>query len=184
MLQYFNGMNPWLTPQYFMLLVGDYHFLTFGWAAIIFLVIFEFVPNLQSGKFVKLITTISKSTFHILLTQMLYFSIIYHFGLTMYDRNPDTLDVFDGAPLNYLWFFPLNVLVTFTIGIYWKKFEDHFYKTYKDKASTLYLYRVVIIVGLLAYITWQLVHFYLALQVLPKIPNGIDNFIEMLENWP
>lgn len=116
---------------FFAFPLGDYHLFFFPYSAFILVLAMNLLPETPHGKFADLIRTISKSTYHILLTQIFYFSIVYQFFLNMYDGIESTPDVFDGAPLNYLWYFPLNVLVTFTIGVLWKRLEDQFMKKAK-----------------------------------------------------
>ncbi len=177
MMHYFNN-DPATKPFLVQTLAGDYHFLTFGWAGMIFLVILDLFPNLHEGKFRKWVSTISKSTYHILLAQMLYFSIVYHFFLVMYDRNNETFDVFDGSPLNYIWFFPLNILITFTLGIYWKKGEDWFYAHYKDQKNTQILYKGVLILGIVAFFLWQVAHIgLLFVEVFAKFGDAFRGFL-------
>jgi hypothetical protein len=106
---------------------GDYNFLTFPYSALIFLLGMAFLPINPKGKFSNFVRRVSKSTYHILMAQILYFSIVYHFFLQLYDWEayPGPF-VFDGAPMNYLWYFPVNLIITFAIGVLWYELEHRF----------------------------------------------------------
>lgn len=110
---------------------GDYHLFYFMYSAGLFLIAMRLIPKNPKGKVADFFRLISKSTYHILLAQIFYFSIIYQFFLQMYDGISSTPDVFDGNPINYLWYYPLNVLITFTLGIGWYLAEKDFIKNGK-----------------------------------------------------
>jgi hypothetical protein len=145
LLAYFKYGRSSAIPN-FSWLRGDYHMLTFPWSAMIVLLVINIFPSSMRNKFADIIRLISKSTYHILLTQMLYFSFVYHFGLSIFT-------IFDSEPWNYLWYFPLNVCLTFTIGILWKRAEDWFYARKNEKNFKPFYYSLLII-GALAYILW------------------------------
>jgi peptidoglycan/LPS O-acetylase OafA/YrhL len=56
---------------------GDYNYLTFIYAALIFLIVLQLVPKNPKNIFAKAITPIGKATFHIYLVQDLYYIILY-----------------------------------------------------------------------------------------------------------
>lgn len=62
--------------KYFI--IGDYNFLTVPFSAFIFMLTMKYIPKNPQNKLAKLISRIGKSTYHIFLFQILYFSIIYH----------------------------------------------------------------------------------------------------------
>ncbi|MHA1897143.1 MAG: acyltransferase family protein [Promethearchaeota archaeon] len=111
-------------------LIGDYHLMFFPYSAFIVMIVLNIVPKDMNNKFSRLIKTISESTYHILLFEMLYFSIVYHFFMNIFT-------CFDPAPLNYIWFFPLNVIITFYGGILWKKKEREWLSRIKAKSMVV-----------------------------------------------
>jgi hypothetical protein len=66
------------------LIRGDYHFLIFLYSAFIFLVIMYLLPQKVERKIGRSIKLISNSTYHILLTQMLGFGMVFAFSGTHY----------------------------------------------------------------------------------------------------
>ncbi len=61
------------------LLRGDYHFLIIPYSAFLFLLAMKFLPQNPKGRLSRGISLISKSTYHILLTQILGYGMIYAF---------------------------------------------------------------------------------------------------------
>lgn len=61
------------------LLRGDYHLLIIPYSAFLFLLAMKFLPQNPNGRFSRGISLISKSTYHILLTQILGYGMIYAF---------------------------------------------------------------------------------------------------------
>ncbi len=61
---------------YGFFLTGDYNFLVFPYSAFLVLVVLELLPRNPQGKIPRAISVIGKSTFHILLTQILGYGII------------------------------------------------------------------------------------------------------------
>jgi len=103
----FNG-----TP----LLRGDYHFLVFPYSAFIVLLALKFLPNTSTRKISKTISLIGKSTYHILLTQMLGFGIINAYEGTHYGMFVP-FDPFDLIDLVALW------ILFIWCGIIWYKID-------------------------------------------------------------
>jgi peptidoglycan/LPS O-acetylase OafA/YrhL len=114
---------------------GDYHIFFFSYSAFLVLLALNYIPENPQGVFANFIRKIGKSTYHILMTQILYFSYIYHF---MFDIETG----FESTPMNYLWFFPVNLLITFTIGILWNTLERKFYKNFEKKPIRKWIYRI------------------------------------------
>ncbi|MHA2430753.1 MAG: acyltransferase family protein [Promethearchaeota archaeon] len=56
---------------------GDYNLLVFPYSAILFLIVMKVLPKKSDNLFTKAISIIGKSTYHILLTQILYFAIVF-----------------------------------------------------------------------------------------------------------
>ena len=59
------------------LLTGDYNLLVFPYSAFLFLIVMRVLPNKSNSRLAKIIKSISRATYHILLTQILYFGIVY-----------------------------------------------------------------------------------------------------------
>ncbi|UYP48155.1 hypothetical protein NEF87_004440 [Candidatus Lokiarchaeum ossiferum] len=133
-------------------LTGDYNLGFFPYSGFLFLIGMNFFPMNPKGKLSDIIRRISKSTYHILLTQIFYFSIVYQFFLTMFDPIDPTPDMFDGSPLNYLWFYPLNLLITFSIGMVWNKLENQFYQRAKENTTASSIYKIAIVLALIYFI--------------------------------
>ena len=116
---------------------GDYHFLSFPYSAFLFLIILKIFPKNPENKFSKIIKKISRSTYHILLVQILYFSIAYHFWFSIADG-------FDSHPNDYLWYYPLNLLITITGGIIWQTLESKFYKKINENKIYGIIYKILL----------------------------------------
>ena len=77
------------------LLRGDYHFLIFPYSAFLFLLAMKLIPQTSEGPLSRSIKLISKSTYHILLTQILGYGMIFAFWGTHY-----AIDVLVTIPLD------------------------------------------------------------------------------------
>ncbi|WP_457917272.1 acyltransferase family protein [Candidatus Lokiarchaeum ossiferum] len=139
-------LGNWLRYNllFFSWITGDYHLFFFPYSGFLFLVGMKFIPENPEGKYYDWVRRISRSTYHILLTQIFYFSIVYQFFLVMYDGNPYTLDVFDAAPENYGWFFILNLAITFSGGMLWNELETRYYKKKKETKNQQLMYKGII----------------------------------------
>ena len=115
---------------------GDYNFLSFPYTVILFLIILKIFPKNLENKYSKIIKKISRSTYHILLVQILYFSIAYHFWFSIADG-------FNSHPIDYLWYYPLNLLITFTGGIIWQTLESKFYKKINENKIYGIIYKIL-----------------------------------------
>lgn len=100
------------------LLRGDYHFLVFPYSAFLFLVVMALVPKNPQGKFSRAISMIGKSTYHILLIQILGLGIVFAVGGTHY-----MIDIGSGPDKI------LDLIVTYTLfvsaGILWYKIDQN-----------------------------------------------------------
>ncbi|MHA1511759.1 MAG: acyltransferase family protein [Promethearchaeota archaeon] len=117
-------------------IMGDYNFLSFPYSAVLFLIILKIFPKNSENGFSKIIKKISRSTYHILLFQILYFSIAYHFWFSIADG-------FDSHPIDYLWYYPLNLLITITGGIIWQTLESKFYKKINENKIYGIIYKIL-----------------------------------------
>jgi len=98
------------------LLRGDYHFIVFPYSAFLVLLALKYLPNASKAKISKKISLIAKSTYHILLTQILGYGLITmwwgtHYGMAA-PFNP-----FDIIDLVVLW------IVFIWLGIIWYKID-------------------------------------------------------------
>ncbi|QEE15662.1 acyltransferase family protein [Promethearchaeum syntrophicum] len=124
---------------------GDYHFLSFPYSAFLFLIVLKIFPKKLDNKFSKIIKKISRSTYHILLFQILYFSIAYHFWFSLENG-------FDSHPIDYLWYYPLNLLITIPGGIIWQTIEFKFYKKIKENKIYGIIYKILLILAVGFYV--------------------------------
>lgn len=95
---------------------GDYNLLVFPYSAFLVLLALKFLPNTSNAKFSKSISLIGKSTYHILLTQILGYATMTawwgtHYGMGM------PFDAFDLLDLALLW------LLFIWFGIMWYKID-------------------------------------------------------------
>jgi len=99
------------------LLRGDYHFLVFPYSAFLVLLAIKLLPKTSTAKISKTISLIGKSTYHILLAQILGFGMIEaywgdHYGMYL------PFDPFDLIDLASLW------LLFIWAGIIWYKIDQ------------------------------------------------------------
>jgi hypothetical protein len=98
------------------LLRGDYHLLIFPYSAFLFLLAMKFLPQRSEGRISRAISLIGKSSYHILLIQILGYGIIYAFEGTHYSIRAgfaadDIIDLF------VVWIFFIS------FGILWYKID-------------------------------------------------------------
>lgn len=98
-------------------ITGDYNFLVFPYSAFLVLLVLKVLPNDSKTKIANAIKTISKSTYHILLTQILYFGIVYalygdHYGASIFGISSSD----DAVVFLYL---IINWSICMAIGILW-----------------------------------------------------------------
>ncbi|MHA1453871.1 MAG: hypothetical protein ACTSRD_13500, partial [Promethearchaeota archaeon] len=102
---------------------GDYNFFFFPYSALIVLIFLTILPKEPKGKFARFITLVSRSTFHILMVQIFFFMILYNWFLPMFGNPAIWASVFTDVEWVNLMFWPLNVAITFSLGILWYRFE-------------------------------------------------------------
>jgi hypothetical protein len=99
--------------------LGDYNFLIFPYSAFLVLLALKMFPKdvKDNNIFVKGIRLISRSTYHILLTQILYFGIVIslyggHYGASIFgiDFGYDPLIVFLYLLINWMICIPIGTL--------------------------------------------------------------------------
>ena len=106
---------------------GDYTLLFYGYAAFFFLLAMDAVTQTPSGSIARFIQRIGRSTYHILLFQIFWLSIVYWTILpdaVMGHYIPDFADILGwSTPLFYIPFYLLNLGVAFTGGMLWYEAE-------------------------------------------------------------
>ncbi|MFX1278597.1 MAG: acyltransferase family protein [Promethearchaeota archaeon] len=100
------------------LLRGDYHFLIFPYSAFLVLLALKFLPQRVDGPIKRAISLIGKSTYHILLTQIFGFGIMYS-GLGRHYIIFDGFSWLDVLYLTFAWF------LFIPLGILWYKTDQN-----------------------------------------------------------
>jgi len=98
------------------LLRGDYHFLVFPYSAMLVLLALRFLPQKSDWRISKSISLIGKSTYHILLTQILGYAMITAWWGTHYGMDAP-FNPFDIIDLVALW------IIFIGFGIIWYKID-------------------------------------------------------------
>ena len=112
-------------------LTGDYNFMVFPYSAFLFLVALKVFPKDSNSKMAKIIKTISRSTYHILLVQILYFAIVFalygdHYGASIFGINQSN------EIITYLYLI-VNWSICIPIGIFWWHMEQRVYRYLRSK---------------------------------------------------
>jgi len=116
-------LNPIFYPyRIFEWINGDYNLFVYPWSALIVFFALNTLPKEPYGRNYRFISLLSSSTYHILMVQMFYFSIIYNLFLPLFGGLWSAIGG-QYAWVNYLWYYPVNVAITFTLGTLWYKFE-------------------------------------------------------------
>jgi len=115
--------------------IGDYTLLFYGYAAFFFLVAMAEVSHTPSGQFTRFVQRIGRATYHILLFQIFWFSIVYWITspeAIMLHFIPD-FEVLLGwtSPIFYIPFYLLNLGISFAGGLIWYEVERRI--LYKQK---------------------------------------------------
>jgi hypothetical protein len=102
---------------------GDYTLLFYGYAAFIFLLAMNGLPSRSTGRLMRLIRDIGRASYHILLFQIFYMSIVYWLTLNdavIYHFIPDFATIF-GWPsdLYYIPFYLVNLTISLIGGMMW-----------------------------------------------------------------
>ena len=116
-------------------ITGDYNFLVIPYSAFLVLLWLKIFPQAQKGKITKYIAVIGKSTYHILLTQILYFAILIaiygdHYGVSILGEATTDFNYFINLFINWALCIP--------VGVIWWSIENsvrNFYRTKKGLAS-------------------------------------------------
>lgn len=113
---------------------GDYNLFVFPYSAFLVLLGIKLLPRKWDHWFGRAISTIGKSTYHILLTQILYFSVVYsvygdHYGASIFGINTS----YDLTIYLYL---IINWLICIPCGVFWYyvdlKIRDYYLRRKKN----------------------------------------------------
>jgi hypothetical protein len=112
-------------------LTGDYNFMVFPYSAFLFLVAMKVFPKDSKTRVAKIIKTISRSTYHILLVQILYFAIVFalygdHYGASIFGINQSNEFIV------YLYLI-INWSICIPIGVFWWHIEQRIIQSFRSK---------------------------------------------------
>ncbi len=104
---------------------GDYNLFVFPYSAFLVLILIKLLPKRWDNWFGRAISTIGKSTYHILLTQILYFSVVYsmygaHYGASLFGINE--INIFTINLENILIIYGhliINWVICVPCGVFW-----------------------------------------------------------------
>ena len=106
---------------------GDYTLLFYGYAAFFFLLAMFVIEQTPTGPISRAFQRIGRSTYHILLFQIFWMSIVYWFTapIAVMEQDIPNFAVVFGWPtsLNYIPFYILNLVVSFGGGMVWYELE-------------------------------------------------------------
>jgi hypothetical protein len=103
-----------------LILTGDYNFFVTPYSAFLVLLVIKILPKAKKGIVTRSISVIGKSTYHILLTQIMYFAIL----VAVYDAHVSTsfLGVADTELGSFFSLF-INWAICVPIGVIWWSIE-------------------------------------------------------------
>ncbi len=125
------------------LIWGDYTFLVIPYSAFLFLLAMRYLPStpLPQSRLQNIIQRVGRASYHILLIQILYYSIWYY-------NNPNWANVGFGSDLLYhVWFYAVSLVLTFIAGITWYEAERVAYKRGQSWWHHTYVRRAVYLGG-------------------------------------
>jgi peptidoglycan/LPS O-acetylase OafA/YrhL len=106
---------------------GDYTLLFYGYAAVIMLLALMSIPQTARGSFQRAIQKIGKASYHILLFQIFWMSIVYWLtshDATYYHEIPEFAAILGWpTPFLYIPFYLANLTIAFTGGLLWYEAE-------------------------------------------------------------
>ncbi len=104
-------------------IIGDYTLIFYGYAAFLFLVAMMFIPEKATGTFQGFVQRVGRASYHILLFQIFYMSILYHsisFDDAIHHQIPNfALEMGWPSDLLYIPFYLINLTICFTGGLLW-----------------------------------------------------------------
>lgn len=133
------------------LIRGDYTFLFYGYAALIVLIVMKLVPAQPKGKIELFIQKIGKASYHILLFQILWMSIVYwntsHEATYMHEI-PEFATIYGWTtPLLYIPFYLINLTISLIGGLLWYNAERKVNASGKPWWQHVWMRRFVLIFG-------------------------------------
>ena len=113
----------------FEFIIGDYNLFVFPYSAFLVLLGIKLLPKRCDNWFGKAISTIAKSTYHILLTQILYFAVAYliygdHYGSSIFGINT-------GYDLTIYGYLIINWVICIPCGVFWHFIDEELLKYVK-----------------------------------------------------
>ncbi len=106
---------------------GDYTLLFYGWAAVLMLVTLSVLPQTAKGGTQIFVQKIGRASYHILLFQILWMSIVYwstSHEAVYYHEIPQFATILGwSTPLLYISFYLMNLLISLTGGLAWYEAE-------------------------------------------------------------
>ncbi|MHA2378249.1 MAG: acyltransferase family protein [Candidatus Thorarchaeota archaeon] len=106
----------------YKLIWGDYTFLVIPYSAILFLLAMKYLPSHPQTRMQKLVQRMGRASYHILLSQILYYSAWYYL-------NPNWANVgFGSDVLLHIGFYIISLVVTFIMGLVWYEAERRAYQ--------------------------------------------------------
>jgi hypothetical protein len=115
-------------------LTGDYNFLVTPYSAFLVLLVIKLIPKTKKGIITKSISVIGKSTYHILLTQIIYFAILIaiygeHYGTSILGVATNDLNCFINLYINWA--------ICVPIGVIWWSAENSIRSYFRMKKTNL-----------------------------------------------
>jgi len=113
---------------------GDYNLFVFPYSAFLVLLAIKLLPNRWDNWFTKIFSTMGKATYHILLTQILYFSVVYslygdHYGANIFGINTTyNFTILGSLIINWVICIPFGVFwyyVDFELRNYYTRHKKH-----------------------------------------------------------
>ncbi|TFG33322.1 acyltransferase [Candidatus Thorarchaeota archaeon] len=106
---------------------GDYTFLFYGYSALIVLIIMNTISDKPRGAMQRFIQRIGRASYHILLFQIIWMSIIYwniSQEAVFYREIPEFATILGwSTPLLYVPFYLINLTISFAGGLVWYDVE-------------------------------------------------------------
>lgn len=104
-------------------IVGDYTLLFYGYAAVLFLIAMADLPQQPSGKVEKFVQQVGRASYHILLFQIFWMSLVYYWVSVDASINhfiPDfAVQLGWSTNLFYIPFYLMNLTISFSGGLLW-----------------------------------------------------------------
>ncbi|TFH09729.1 MAG: acyltransferase [Candidatus Thorarchaeota archaeon] len=132
---------------------GDYSLLFYGYAAILFICAMILIPQKPNGKLQRFVQQVGRASYHILLFQIFYMSIVYY-TVSIDDAISHQIPVFPivlGWPsdLYYIPFYLMNLTICFAGGLLWYKAEKRAAKRGKPWYQHAWMIRTALLFGAL-----------------------------------